>query len=68
MLEGRERLIKRENRKRVPKTGKAIEVKMTAEICGRFRMDKLMVSGRSRSRRRRESNIFGDIESRRGKF
>ena len=47
--------------------GKAIEVKMTAEVCGRFRMDKLMVSRRSR-RRRRESNKFGDIESRRGKF
>ena len=58
--------IDRENRKRVPKTGKAIEVKMMAEVCGRFRMDKLMVSGRSR--RRRESNKFGDIESRRGKF
>ena len=30
-------------------------------------MHKLMVSGRSR-RRRRESSKFGDIESRRGKF
>ena len=66
MLEGRERLIKRENRKRVPKTGKTIEVKMTAEVCGRFRMDKLKVSGRSS--RRRESNIFDDIKSRRRKF